>query len=127
MEDLDASTLTDDQIFCTIHDYETKIKIYNARKIYIGKMIHIENEFNGEMTETAKKLEEEAASVAGKIAALEGKMLELFPCPMPHCKHHVKTDPKPKNKPSKKRPAEQIAGPSKMTTSVENNPDKQLN
>ncbi|GFR00872.1 uncharacterized protein TNCT_52771 [Trichonephila clavata] len=90
-------------------------------------MLLIENEFNGEMTETAKKLEEEATSTAEKIATLEGKMLELFPCPVPHCKHHVKSDLKPKIKPSKKRLAEQITGPSKMTISVANYPEKQLN
>ncbi|GFQ73868.1 uncharacterized protein TNCT_422711 [Trichonephila clavata] len=71
MEDVDASTLTDDQICFTILDYETKIKIYNARKTYVAKMILMENEFNGEMTETAKKLEEKATSIAEKIASLE--------------------------------------------------------
>ncbi|GFR22441.1 hypothetical protein TNCT_365691 [Trichonephila clavata] len=90
-------------------------------------MLLIDKEFNGDMTETAKKLEEEIASIAKKIASLEGKMLELLPCPVPHCKHNIKTDLNPKNKPSKKRPAEQIAGPSKRTTSVTNSPENQLN
>ncbi|GFR17779.1 hypothetical protein TNCT_500871 [Trichonephila clavata] len=90
-------------------------------------MLLIEKEFNGDMTETAKKLEGEIASIAEKIVTLEGKMLVLLPCPVPHCKHNIKTYLNPKNKPSKKRPAEQIAGPSKTTTSVANSPENQLN
>ncbi|GFR13826.1 hypothetical protein TNCT_303391 [Trichonephila clavata] len=55
-------------------------------------------------------------------------MLELFPCPVPHCKHHnSKPDLNLKSKPSKKRPAEQITGPSKMTSSVINSSDNQMN
>ncbi|GFR11289.1 hypothetical protein TNCT_7621 [Trichonephila clavata] len=128
MEDVDASTLTDEQISIMILDFETRIKIFNARKGYISKMLLIGTEFNGEMTETAKKLEEEATSIAKKIASLEVKMLELLPCPVPNCKHNnIQSDLNLKTKPSKKRPAEQIAGPSKMTTSVVNSPDNQLN
>ncbi|GFQ99427.1 uncharacterized protein TNCT_367411 [Trichonephila clavata] len=126
MEDVDASTLTDEQI--CICDYDTKINIYDAREIYVGKMIRIEKEFNDESTETARKLEEEATSIAEKIASLESKMLELLPCPVPHCKrHNSKSDLNLKSKPSKKRSAEQIAGPSKTTTRVVNSPDNQLN
>ncbi|GFQ89517.1 uncharacterized protein TNCT_103331 [Trichonephila clavata] len=75
-----------------------------------------------------KKLEKEATGIAEKITSLEGKMLELFPCPVPHCKqHNSNTDLNPKNKPSMKRPAEQIAGTSKTTNSVANNSKKQPN
>ncbi|GFQ66499.1 hypothetical protein TNCT_546971 [Trichonephila clavata] len=129
MEDVDASILTDEQICLMILDLETKINTFNARKGYVAKMLLIDREFNGDMKNTARKLEEETASINVTIASLEGKMLKLLPCPVPHCKHtsNAKTDFDHKNKPSKKRPAEQIAGPSKMTTSVVNCPENQLN
>ncbi|GFR07658.1 uncharacterized protein TNCT_472171, partial [Trichonephila clavata] len=128
MTDVDVSTLTDEEICFKISNYDTEIKIYDARQTYVGKMLRIEKDCNGENTETYKKLEKQATDIAEKITSSEGKMLELFPCPVPHCNtHNPNTELNSNNKPSKKRPAEQIAGTSKTTTSVENNFKNQPN
>ncbi|GFQ92329.1 hypothetical protein TNCT_674921 [Trichonephila clavata] len=121
MPDMDVSTLTDEEICNKISFYDTEIKTLDTRQTYVSKILRIEKNSNGENTETYKKLEKQSTDIAEKITSSEGKMLELFPCPMPQCNaHNPNTEPNTKNKPSKKRPAEQIAGTSKTTTSVEN-------
>ncbi|GFR13720.1 uncharacterized protein TNCT_299481 [Trichonephila clavata] len=120
MTDMDISTLTDEEICGKISFYETEIQTLDARQSYVCKILRIEKETNGENTENYKKLEKQTLDIAEKITSSEGKMLELFPCPIPKCNtHNPTTELKTKNKPSKKRPAEQIAGTSKTTTSVD--------
>ncbi|GFR17086.1 hypothetical protein TNCT_260951 [Trichonephila clavata] len=84
MEDVNASNLSDEQICAKLNDYETQIRIFSARKGYVKNKLDIEKESHNQMMETTQKLEEEIASIIEKIAFLEGKMLELLPCPVPH-------------------------------------------
>ncbi|GFW81514.1 PRE_C2HC domain-containing protein [Trichonephila clavipes] len=65
--------------------------------------------------ETSQLLEAEDAGLDDKIKALEGKMLEFLPCPVPLCAHNFKYN---KNK---KRTAEPIIRPSKLSAKVNEN------
>ncbi|GFV29563.1 hypothetical protein TNCV_4402001, partial [Trichonephila clavipes] len=70
----------------------------------------------GPTNETSQKLEAEAAGLDEKIRVLEGNMLEFLPCPVPLCAHNFKY-----NKNNKKRTAEPISGPSKLTAKINEN------
>ncbi|GFW34829.1 uncharacterized protein TNCV_2698091 [Trichonephila clavipes] len=73
----------------------------------------------GPTPETTLKLEEEAAGLDEQIKALEGNMSELLPCPVSLCAHNFKY------KNNKKRSAEPILRPAKLT--LKNNNDKSKN
>ncbi|GFV37737.1 hypothetical protein TNCV_1001751 [Trichonephila clavipes] len=70
----------------------------------------------GPTNETSQKLEAEAAGLDEKIRVLEGNMLEFLPCPVPLCAHNFKY-----NKNNKKRAAEPIIRPSKLTAKINDN------
>ncbi|GFW02623.1 hypothetical protein TNCV_2456371 [Trichonephila clavipes] len=59
------------------------------------------------------ELEAEAAGLDEKIRALEGNMLEFLPCPVPLCAYNFKY-----SKNNKKRTAEPIIRPSKLTAKI---------
>ncbi|GFX07220.1 uncharacterized protein TNCV_2971971 [Trichonephila clavipes] len=90
------------------------MRIFFARKKYVSELLEIEKENNGPMTETAQKSEEEMTSLDEKINILEGKMLELLPCPIALCSHNSK------NK-AVKRTAEPVIRPAKFTAKATNN------
>ncbi|GFT14140.1 uncharacterized protein TNCV_1208981 [Trichonephila clavipes] len=79
-------------------------------------MLNIEKSIPGPTNETSQKLEAEAAGLDEKIRALEGNMLEFLPCPVPLCAHNFKY-----NKNNKKRTAEPILRPSKLTAKINEN------
>ncbi|GFX37834.1 uncharacterized protein TNCV_3116821 [Trichonephila clavipes] len=79
-------------------------------------MLNIEKSIPGPTNETSQKLEAEAAGLDEKIRALEGNMLEFLPCPVPLCAHNFKY-----NKNNKKRTAEPIVRPSKLTAKINEN------
>ncbi|GFV96373.1 uncharacterized protein TNCV_2869511 [Trichonephila clavipes] len=115
MEEFDPQNITDEQKCNNLKSIDKQIKIYTARKDYIKNMLNIEKSIPGPTNETSQLLEAEAAGLDDKIKALEGKMLEFLPCPVPLCAHNFKYN---KNK---KRTAEPIIRPSKLTAKVNEN------
>ncbi|GFT44129.1 uncharacterized protein TNCV_966181 [Trichonephila clavipes] len=97
-----------------IKSVQMEMRIFSARKKYVSELLEIEKESNGPMTETAQKSEEEMTSLDEKINILEGKMLELLPCPIALCSHNSK------NK-AVKRTAEPVIRPAKITAKATNN------
>ncbi|GFW56099.1 probable RNA-directed DNA polymerase from transposon X-element [Trichonephila clavipes] len=116
MEEFDPQNITDEQKCNNLKSIDKQIKIYTARKDYIKNMLNIEKSIPGPTNETSQQLEAEAAGLDDKIKALEGKMLEFLPCPVPLCAHNFKY-----NKNNKKRTAEPIIRPSKLTAKVNEN------
>ncbi|GFT58573.1 uncharacterized protein TNCV_1250411 [Trichonephila clavipes] len=96
------------------------MRIFSARKKYVAELLEIEKESNGLMTEMAQKSEEEMTSLDEKINILEGKMLELLPCPIALCSHNSK------NK-AVKRTAEPVIRPAKFTAKATNNKSNNSN
>ncbi|GFW16117.1 nucleic-acid-binding protein from transposon X-element [Trichonephila clavipes] len=97
-----------------IKSVQMEMRIFTARKKYVSELLEIEKESNGPMSETAQKSEEEMTSLDEKINILEGKMLELLPCPIALCSHNSK------NK-AVKRTAEPVIRPAKFTAKATNN------
>ncbi|GFY43626.1 uncharacterized protein TNIN_262801 [Trichonephila inaurata madagascariensis] len=116
MEEINPPTITDEQRCNNLKSIEKQIRIFAARKDYVSEMLDIEKSSPGPTTETIQKLEADAASLDEKIKDLEGNMLELLPCPVPLCAHNFKF-----NKNNKKRSAEPIIRPSKLTTKINKN------
>ncbi|GFR18690.1 hypothetical protein TNCT_293201 [Trichonephila clavata] len=71
MEDVSVSDLSDEHKCIKIKLAEKQFRIFNAREKYVTSMLGIEKESHNQATETAKKLEEETASILEKIAVLE--------------------------------------------------------
>ncbi|GFT61933.1 uncharacterized protein TNCV_4497341 [Trichonephila clavipes] len=115
MEEFDPQNITDEQKCNNLKSIDKQIKIYTARKDYIKNMLNIEKSIPGPTNETSQLLEAEDAGLDDKIKALEGKMLEFLPCPVPLCAHNFKYN---KNK---KRTAEPIIRPSKLSAKVNEN------
>ncbi|GFT87313.1 hypothetical protein TNCV_1447631 [Trichonephila clavipes] len=86
---------------------------------YVAQLLDVEKRNPGPTPETTLKLEEEAAGLDEQIKALEGNMSELLPCPVSLCAHNFKY------KNNKKRSAEPILRPAKLT--LKNNNDKSKN
>ncbi|GFW86181.1 uncharacterized protein TNCV_4778941 [Trichonephila clavipes] len=116
MEEIDPQNITDEQKCNNLKSIDKQIKIFTARKDYIRTMLNIEKSIPGPTNETFQKLEAEAAGLEEKIRALEGNMLEFLPCPVPLCAHNFKY-----NKNNKKRTAEPIIRPSKLTAKINEN------
>ncbi|GFX80749.1 uncharacterized protein TNCV_553891 [Trichonephila clavipes] len=92
--------------------------IWNAKPVRWMKnnVEHIEKSIPGPTNETSQKPEAEAAGLDEKIRALEGNMLEFLLCPVALCAHNFKY-----NKNNKKRTAEPIIRPSKLTAKTNDN------
>ncbi|GFX78120.1 uncharacterized protein TNCV_5134681 [Trichonephila clavipes] len=113
MEEINPQTVTDQQKCNQLHSIDKQLKIFSVRKEYVSQMLDVEKTSLGPTPETILKLEEEASGLDEKIKALEGNMSELLPCPVSLCAHNFKY------KNNKKRAAEPIIRPSKLT--VKNN------
>ncbi|GFT45606.1 uncharacterized protein TNCV_1055591 [Trichonephila clavipes] len=109
MEEINPQIATDQQKCNNLQSIDKQIRIFVARKEYVSQMLDIEKSIPGPTTETTQKLEEDAASLDEKIKALEGNMSELLPCPVSLCAHNFKY------KKNKKRAAEPIIRPAKLT------------
>ncbi|GFR10282.1 hypothetical protein TNCT_437591 [Trichonephila clavata] len=72
MEDITASSLTEEQRCTKISGLETQIQIFDARKDYVLKMIEIDKKNKHPLPETMPKLEGELKFVKEKIIFLEG-------------------------------------------------------
>ncbi|GFQ86908.1 uncharacterized protein TNCT_111961, partial [Trichonephila clavata] len=107
MEDISASTLTEEQRCTKISGLETQIQIFDARKNYVLTMIDIDKRNKHPLPETMPKLEGELKSVKEKIIFLEGKLNDSLPCPVPLCNHNFTFKPT-------KRHAEPIVKPAKL-------------
>ncbi|GFY71895.1 uncharacterized protein TNIN_301871, partial [Trichonephila inaurata madagascariensis] len=116
MEEINPPIITDEQRCNNLKSIEKQIRIFAARKDYVTEMMDIEKSSPGPTTETIQKLEADAASLDEKIKDLEGNMLELLPCPVPLCAHNFKF-----NKNNKKRSAEPIIRPSKLSAKLNKN------
>ncbi|GFV25527.1 uncharacterized protein TNCV_1147971 [Trichonephila clavipes] len=113
MKEINPQTVTDQQKCNNLQSIDKQIRIFVARKEYVSQMLDIEKSIPGLTTETTQKLEDDATSLDEKIKALVGNMPELLPCPVPLCAHNFKY------KNNKKRAAEPIIRPAKLT--VKNN------
>ncbi|GFV84658.1 uncharacterized protein TNCV_4296411 [Trichonephila clavipes] len=110
-----------DELRCSqIKSVQMEMRIFTARKTYVSELLEIEKETNGPRTVTAQKSEEEITSLDEKINILEGKMLELLPCPIALCSHNSK------NK-AVKRTADPVIRPAKFTAKATNNNSKNNN
>ncbi|GFR30155.1 uncharacterized protein TNCT_240981 [Trichonephila clavata] len=107
MEDISASTLTEEQRCTKISGLETQIQIFDARKDYVLTMIEIDKRNKHPLPETMPKLEGELKFVKEKIIFLEGKLNDSLPCPVPLCNHNFTFKPT-------KRHAEPIVKPAKL-------------
>ncbi|GFY45541.1 uncharacterized protein TNIN_339351 [Trichonephila inaurata madagascariensis] len=116
MEEINPPIISDDQKCNNLKSIEKQIRIFAAREDYVSEMLDIEKSSPGQTTETIQKLEADAASLDEKVKDLEGNMLELLPCPVPLCAHNFKF-----NKNNKKRSAEPIIRPSKLTAKINKN------
>ncbi|GFW02630.1 hypothetical protein TNCV_2456441 [Trichonephila clavipes] len=113
MEEINPQTVTDQQKCNHLQSIDKQIQIFTIRKNYVSQMLDVEKNIPGPTPENTLKLEEEAAGLDEKIKALEGNMSELLPCPVSLCAHNFKY------KNNKKRAAEPIIRPAKLT--VKNN------
>ncbi|GFY45274.1 uncharacterized protein TNIN_4571 [Trichonephila inaurata madagascariensis] len=116
MEEINPPIISDEQKCNNLKSINKQIRIFAARKEYVTEMLDIEKSSPGPTTETIQKLEADAASLDEKIKDLEGNMLELLPCPVPLCAHNFNY-----NKNAKKRSAEPIIRPSKLTAKINKN------
>ncbi|GFW34832.1 uncharacterized protein TNCV_2698121 [Trichonephila clavipes] len=119
MEENIPQTPTDQQKCNQLKSIERQIELFNIRKGYVAQLLDVEKRNPGPTPETTLKLEEEAAGLDEQIKALEGNMSELLPCPVSLCAHNFKY------KNNKKRSAEPILRPAKLT--LKNNNDKSKN
>ncbi|GFU22715.1 uncharacterized protein TNCV_762911 [Trichonephila clavipes] len=113
MEETIPQTVTDQQKCNNLQSIARQIDIFSIRKAYVTQLLDYEKSSPGPTPETTLNLEEEAAGLNEKIKALEGNMSELLPCPVSLCAHNFKY------KNNKKRAAEPIIRPAKLT--IKNN------
>ncbi|GFY26527.1 hypothetical protein TNCV_2878571 [Trichonephila clavipes] len=118
MEETIPQTVSDQQKCNHLKSIDRQIELFNIRKGYVAQLLDVEKRNPGPTPETTLKLEEEAAGLDEQIKSLEGNMSELLPCPVSLCAHNFKY------KNNKKRAAEPIIRPAKLT--VKNN-DKSSN
>ncbi|GFW06960.1 hypothetical protein TNCV_1539391 [Trichonephila clavipes] len=119
MEENIPQTVSDQQKCNHLKSIERQIELFNIRKGYVAQLLDVEKRNLGPTPETTLKLEEEAAGLDEQIKALEGNMSELLPCPVSLCAHNFKY------KNNKKRSAEPIIRPAKLT--FKNNNDNSKN
>ncbi|GFT88087.1 hypothetical protein TNCV_3718671 [Trichonephila clavipes] len=119
MEENIPQTPSDQQKCNHLKSIDRQIELFNIRKGYVAQLLDVEKRNPGPTPETTLKLEDEAAGLDEQIKALEGNMSELLPCPVSLCAHNFKY------KNNKKRSAEPIIRPAKLT--FKNNNDNSKN
>ncbi|GFT87271.1 uncharacterized protein TNCV_3953891 [Trichonephila clavipes] len=118
MEENIPQTPSDQQKCNHLKSIDRQIERFNIRKGYVAQLLDVVKRNPGPTPETTLKLEE-AAGLDEQIKALEGNMSELLPCPVSLCAHNFKY------KNNKKRSAEPIIRPAKLT--FKNNNDNSKN